>query len=209
MLLDYHSFYGEVTPPTPPAGGGVYWPVKVRKPAPPRKRERREPVVVVGTIDLTLPMLEVQARGHVEAHGRLEAVLPQLVQEALGRVDAPGAGRIVLPPAQSAGGAQAASGGTADLRLTTPEANGSAWLRVAGTADAALPSTASEGLAVARLAGSMDTSVPALVAALAGTAVPVPPTPVTEIDLDAQDSGIPEDELLLVAAARYLLEEDE
>lgn len=52
---------------------------------------------------------------------------------------------------------------------------------------------------------SMDCQLPMVQAEIAATASTIPPTPVTEVDLDLQDFGIPEDELIMRMAAALLL----
>src|SRR5688500_10505245 len=56
--------------------------------------------------------------------------------------------------------------------------------------------------------GTIDCVLPMVEVSIAASATTIPPTPITDIDLDAQDSGIPEDELLLLSSALLLLDDD-
>ena len=55
---------------------------------------------------------------------------------------------------------------------------------------------------------SMDCQLPMFEVEITATASTIPPTPITEIDLDSQEDGWT-DERLLIAAALFLLDEDE
>lgn len=203
MLLDYHSFYGDVTPP--PAPGAVWVPIQAPR-VKPRQRREPEKVVVKGRLDVTLPAIEARGRVHTvpvpQLHARSDARLQPLQQQAQASASIGVEVRAGLPSVHAAGVSGVSQRASARLTLDAVTTTGSAQLRSSSSSDVSLQAAEAAAEGTARLTASMSGLVPELATrvVLTSTYRLSPPPPIVH-DEWTDD--------MLIAAARYLLEEED
>lgn len=203
MLLDYHSFYGDVTPATPST---VWVPVPVPARVRPRQRTEPDKVIVRGRLDAELPPAGVHARAHVvpvpQLHARSDAWLQPLQQQAQATTSVGVEMRAGLPSMHALGVSGVSQHGAARLPLDAMVTAGSAQLRTTGTSDVSLRAAETAAVGTARLTASMTGPMPELVTRVAVTASYRLPTK-TRIEPDDWTDDA------LLAAAQILLDEEE
>lgn len=202
MLLDYHSFYGGVTPP-PPAGGGStvfdWYQRRRRKPqVQPRPRPRpEEPVVPVPAVslemDVTLPAVVQTAFGRVRVRSTSYAAL-RLHYSARALVRAIALADVATMPPEMQAAISVAYSASMILPVPQPVAQGRAELKVLLRHAAAIPNADAAARGAARITAlcGADLMRPALLAVLRVD---------EQLDID--------DDALMVLAQELLDEEDE
>lgn len=205
MLLDYHSFYGDVTPTPPTQAGGTWIPAKKKKP-----QQQRE--VVHATVEILLPHLQQEAMATVTpvppVRGDVGLTLLAMDVQATATARIVGAVAAAVPMLVSRAAARVAVAGAVQARLHAAAGAGEMRQLAAGAVDAAMPASDATVAASVRMTGAAALDAPVLRVASAATASAIPATPITDIDLDAQDGGWT-DERLLAAAAQLLLEDED
>jgi len=215
MLLDYHSFYGDVTPTPPtPAGGGAWFPVGHKKKKRDREREReRQRDIIHATVEILLPHLQQEAEAHVTpippVRGDVGLTLLALEQEAVATAHVVGAVAAAVPLLAATAAAHVAVAGAVQARLHAASGAGEMRQLAAGAVDTSMPASDAAVAASVRLTGTAALDTPVLLVATQATASAIPPTPITDIDLDAQEDGWTDERLLLAAAQLLLEDEDE
>jgi len=207
MLLDYHSYYGDVTPTPPiPAGGGAWIPAAKKK----KPQQQRD--VIHATVEILLPHLQQEAEAHVTpippVRGDVGLTLLALEQKAVATAHVVGAVAAAVPLLAATAAARVAVAGAVQARLHAASAAGEMRQLAAGAVNAAMPASDADVAASVRMTGAAALDTPVPLVASAATASAIPPTPITDIDLDAQDDGWT-DERLLTAAAQLLLEDED
>jgi len=209
MLLDYHSYYGDVTPTPPiPAGGGAWIPAAKRKK--PQREQQQD--VIHATVEILLPHLQQEAVATVTpippVRGDVGLTLLAMEQEAVATAHMVGAVAAAVPLLAATAAARVAVAGAVQARLHAASGAGEMRQLAAGAVDAAMPASDADVAASVRLTGTAALDTPVLRVATAATASTIPATPITDIDLDAQEDGWT-DERLLMAAAQLLLEDED